>query len=90
MKPQLGFRRVGERCKRTGLAKFRKLKDAFKRAEAVDLCHALCRKKADISDFHFDSDLFDGQSALGKFTRLCVTEPNVARRPSISTPPRGL
>ena len=32
-------------------------------------------------DFNFDSDLIDGQSAMGKFMRLCVTEPNVARLP---------
>ena len=42
-----------------------------------------CEKKADILDFNFDSDLVDGQSAMGKSMRLCVPEPNVARLPVI-------
>jgi 5-methyltetrahydrofolate--homocysteine methyltransferase len=39
------------------------------------------RKSADVLDFNFDSDLVEGQTAVGKFIRLCVTEPNVARLP---------
>merc|ERR1711979_91559 len=47
----------------------------------MEVCVAQCEKKADILDFNFDSDLIDGESAMGKFMRLCVTEPNVAKLP---------
>jgi len=64
-----------------GSAKFKKLVDAYKWDEAMEVCLTQCEKKADILDFNFDSDLIDGQSAMGKFMRLCVTEPNVAKLP---------
>jgi 5-methyltetrahydrofolate--homocysteine methyltransferase len=76
-----GFQLVGERCNLMGSAKFKKLVDAYKWDEAMEVCLAQCEKKADILDFNFDSDLIDGQSAMGKFMRLCVTEPNVAKLP---------
>ena len=47
----------------------------------MEACLAQREKKADILDFTFESDLIDGQSAMGKFMRLCVTEPNVAKLP---------
>ena len=64
-------------------AKFKKLVDAYKWDEAMEVCLAQCEKSSDVLDFNFDSDLIDGQSAMGKFMRLCVTEPNVARLPFI-------
>ena len=64
-----------------GSAKFKKLVDAYKWDEAMQVCLAQGEKKADILDFNFDSDLSDGRSAMGKFRRLCVTEPNVAKLP---------
>ena len=67
-----------------GSAKFKKLVDAYKWDEAMPVCLAQGEKKADILDFNFDSDLSDGRSAMGKFRRLCVTEPNVAKLPFIS------
>ncbi|CAK0906682.1 unnamed protein product, partial [Prorocentrum cordatum] len=81
LKEDSGFQWVGERCNLMGSAKFKKLVDAYKWDEAMEVCLAQCEKKADILDFNFDSDLIDGQSAMGKFMRLCVTEPNVARLP---------
>eukprot|EP00931_Biecheleriopsis_adriatica_P110612 TRINITY_DN848_c0_g1_i8.p1 TRINITY_DN848_c0_g1~~TRINITY_DN848_c0_g1_i8.p1 ORF type:complete len:1076 (-),score=345.69 TRINITY_DN848_c0_g1_i8:269-3496(-) len=78
---EAGFQWVGERCNLMGSAKFKKLVDAYKWDEAMEVCLAQCEKKADILDFNFDSDLIDGQSAMGKFMRLCVTEPNVAKLP---------
>ena len=53
----------------------------YKWDEAMEVCVAQCEKKADILDFNFDSDLIDGQSAMGKFMKLCVTEPTVAKLP---------
>ena len=70
---------MGERCNLVGSAKFKKLVDACKWDEAMEVCIEQCEKKADILDFNFD--LIDGQSAMSKFMRLCVTEPTVARLP---------
>ena len=78
---EAGFQWVGERCNLMGSAKFKKLVDAYKWDEAMEVCVAQCEKKADILDFNFDSDLIDGQSAMSKFMRLCVTEPTVAKLP---------
>merc|ERR1719394_1724827 len=68
LKEDSGFQWVGERCNLMGSAKFKKLVDAYKWDEAMEVCLAQCEKKADILDFNFDSDLIDGQSAMGKFT----------------------
>jgi len=81
IKPEDGFQWVGERCNLMGSAKFKKLVDAYKWDEAMEVCLAQVEKKADILDFNFDSDLIDGQTAMGKFMRMCVTEPNVAKLP---------
>ena len=78
---ETGFQWVGERCNLMGSAKFKKLVDAYKWDEAMEVCIAQCEKKADILDFNFDSDLIDGQSAMSKFMKLCVTEPTVAKLP---------
>ena len=34
-----------------------------------------------ILDFNFDTDLLDGVSAMGKFMRLCVTDPLISKVP---------
>merc|ERR1719387_1656588 len=81
VRPEDGFQWIGERCNLMGSAKFKKLVDNNKWDEAMEVCVAQCAKDADILDFNFDSDLIDGQSAMGKFMRLCVTEPTVARLP---------
>merc|ERR1719421_2323892 len=76
-----GFQLVGERCNLMGSAKFKKLVDTNKWDEAMEVCIAQCGKSADILDFNFDSDLIDGQTAMGRFMRMCVTEPTVAKLP---------
>jgi len=81
LKEGTGFQQVGERCNLMGSAKFKKLVDSYKWDEAMEVCVAQVEKHTDILDFNFDSDLIDGQSAMGKFMRLCVTEPNIAKLP---------
>ncbi|CAJ1415026.1 unnamed protein product [Effrenium voratum] len=76
-----GFQCVGEQCNLMGSAKFKKLVDACKWVEALEVCVAQCEKKSDILDFNFDSDLIDGQSAMSKFMKLCVTKPAIAKLP---------
>merc|ERR1719386_340066 len=81
IKPESGFQLVGERCNLMGSAKFKKLVDSYKWDEAMEICLAQCEKHADILDFNFDSDLIDGKTAMGRFMRMCVTEPAVAKLP---------
>jgi 5-methyltetrahydrofolate--homocysteine methyltransferase len=38
---------------------------------------------AQILDFNFDTDLLDGVSAMGKFMRLCVTDPLISKVPFV-------
>merc|ERR1719171_1686278 len=81
VRPEDGFTLVGERCNLMGSPKFRKLVDNNKYDEAMEVCIAQTGKAADVLDFNFDSDLIDGQTAMGKFMRMCVTEPAVAKLP---------
>merc|ERR550514_2148758 len=55
--------------------------EGYKWDEAMEVCVAQCQKGADILDFNFDTDLIDGKTAMGKFMRMCVTDPNVAKLP---------
>ena len=34
---------------------------------------------AQVLDFNFDTDLLDGVTAMGKFMRLCVTDPLISK-----------
>jgi len=79
--PEAGFQLVGERCNLMGSVKFKRLVDTYKWDEAMEVCVAQCEKHADILDFNFDSDLIDGQTAMGRFMRMCVTEPNISKLP---------
>jgi 5-methyltetrahydrofolate--homocysteine methyltransferase len=38
---------------------------------------------AQVLDFNFDTDLLDGVSAMGKFMRLCVTDPLISKVPFV-------
>ena len=53
-----------------GFAKFEKLVDACKWDAPMEVCLAHCEKKANILDFNLDSDLIDGQTAMGE----CMNE----------------
>merc|ERR1719421_351954 len=81
LRPEDGFQLVGERCNLMGSAKFKKLVDNNKWDEAMEVCVAQCEKSADILDFNFDTDLIDGKTAMGRFMRMCITEPGVAKLP---------
>ena len=64
-----------------GFAKFEKLADTYKWGEAMDVCIAQEEERADVSDFNSGPDVIEGQSAVSRFMRMCVTEPTVARLP---------
>merc|ERR1719265_1527241 len=79
--PDSGFQLLGERCNLMGSLKFKKLVEGYKWDEAMEVCKAQTEKGADILDFNFDTDLIDGKTAMGRFMRMCVTEPGVAKLP---------
>merc|ERR1719265_531343 len=79
--PDSGFQLLGERCNLMGSLKFKKLVEGYKWDEAMEVCKAQTEKGGDILDFNFDTDLIDGKTAMGKFMRMCVTEPSVAKLP---------
>ena len=45
----------------------------------MEVCIAQCVEHADILDFNLYSNSIDGQSAMGEFMCMYVTEPTVAR-----------
>jgi 5-methyltetrahydrofolate--homocysteine methyltransferase len=77
--PELGFVNVGERCNLMGSLKFKRLINNGKWDEALEICKEQVENGAQIIDFNFDADLIDGKDAMGKFLRLCVTEPQIAK-----------
>jgi len=79
--PDLGFVNIGERCNLMGSLKFKRLISTNKWDEALEVCKEQVENGAQILDFNFDADLIDGERAMGKFLRLCVTEPQIARIP---------
>merc|ERR1719191_1803519 len=81
LNPESGFQLLGERCNLMGSLKFKKLVEGYKWDEAMEVCKAQCDKGADVLDFNFDTNLIDGKMAMGKFMRMCVTEPGVAKLP---------
>lgn len=75
------FYRIGERCNLMGSIKFRKLIEKGEWDEALEICKEQCEAGCEVLDFNFDADLIDGKDAMGKFLRLCVTEPQIAQKP---------
>ena len=81
-------RLVGQRCNLTGSALFKGLMDAYRQTRAANRWQAAVRVAseqladgADLVDVNLDSELLDSKWAMGKFLRLCATEPSVARAP---------
>ncbi|KAF4661016.1 hypothetical protein FOL47_006877 [Perkinsus chesapeaki] len=79
--PELGFVNVGERCNLMGSLRFKKMVEQSRWDEALEVAKEQVENGAQILDFNFDADLIDGQLAMGRFMRSCVTEPAIARVP---------
>ena len=62
-----------------GFAKLKELVDSYKWDKAMVRCMAQCEDHADILVFNIDSDLLDGEPAMGWFMKMCVAEPTAAR-----------
>mmetsp|Transcript_56611 Transcript_56611/g.143302 ORF Transcript_56611/g.143302 Transcript_56611/m.143302 type:complete len:2006 (+) Transcript_56611:83-6100(+) len=88
VQPHVGLQMVGQRCNMTGSSLFQELINSYKYTRkgnrwdaAIDLCLQQCEAGADILDMNFDSDLVDVKWAMGKFVRLCATNPKIAKVP---------
>ncbi len=75
------FVNVGERTNVTGSAVFRKLIEADKYAEAVQVARQQVENGAQIVDVNMDEGMLDSEHAMVKFLNLIASEPDVARVP---------
>jgi 5-methyltetrahydrofolate--homocysteine methyltransferase len=79
----LNFVNIGERCNVAGSLVFKKLIKENKMEEALSLCKQQVENGAQLLDFNFDDSMLDGVEYMGKFIRMCSTEPNIARVPFV-------
>jgi 5-methyltetrahydrofolate--homocysteine methyltransferase len=75
------FVNVGERTNVTGSAIFRKLIEADKYAEAVQVARQQVENGAQIVDVNMDEGMLDSEQAMVTFLNLIASEPDVARVP---------
>merc|ERR1719159_1357504 len=75
------FTNIGERCNLLGSRKFKRLIEQNKWDDALEIAREQVENGAQILDFNFDTDLLDGVTAMGKFMRLCVTDPLISKVP---------
>jgi 5-methyltetrahydrofolate--homocysteine methyltransferase len=75
------FVNVGERTNVTGSAIFRKLIEADKYAEAVQVARQQVENGAQIVDVNMDEGMLDSEQAMVRFLNLIASEPDVARVP---------
>jgi 5-methyltetrahydrofolate--homocysteine methyltransferase len=75
------FVNIGERCNLLGSRKFKRLIEQNKWDDALEIAREQVENGAQILDFNFDTDLLDGVTAMGKFMRLCVTDPLISKVP---------
>merc|ERR1719247_1848195 len=77
------FINIGERCNLLGSRKFKRLIENNKWDDALEIAREQVENGAQILDFNFDTDLLDGVTAMGKFMRLCVTDPLISKVPFV-------
>merc|ERR1719313_2010793 len=77
------FTNIGERCNLLGSRKFKRLIENNQWDDALEIAREQVENGAQILDFNFDTDLLDGVSAMGKFMRLCVTDPLISKVPFV-------
>jgi 5-methyltetrahydrofolate--homocysteine methyltransferase len=79
--PELNFVNVGERCNVTGSARFRKLIEADRYDQAIEVARDQVNNGAQILDINMDEGLLDSEAAMQRFLQLLAAEPDVARLP---------
>ena len=77
----LPFLNVGERCNIAGSRKFKRLIVEGKYPEAMDIAKQQVMDGAHVVDINLDDGMIDGVSAMEKFVKMAVTEPDIAKVP---------
>jgi 5-methyltetrahydrofolate--homocysteine methyltransferase len=80
-KDTLPFMNIGERCNISGSIAFKKLIVANNYASAMDVAKKQLVDGAHVVDINLDDGLIDGVSAMEKFCKIAVTEPDVSKAP---------
>ena len=75
------FINVGERTNVTGSAKFRKLIEAEKFDEAIQIARQQVENGAQVIDINMDEGMLDSEGAMVKFLNLLAGEPDIAKIP---------
>jgi 5-methyltetrahydrofolate--homocysteine methyltransferase len=78
---ELGFINVGERCNISGSIKFKKLILNNDYDAALAVAKAQVENGAQVIDVNMDDGMLDGEYAMERFLRLCVTEPDISKVP---------
>ncbi len=79
--PELNFVNVGERTNVTGSALFRKMVQAEKYDEAVEVARQQVDNGAQVIDVNMDEGLLDSEAAMARYLNLIAAEPDIARVP---------
>ena len=77
----LPFLNVGERCNIAGSIRFKKLMMAGNYSAAMDIAKKQVEDGAHVVDINVDDGMLDGLSAMQKFVKIAVTEPEIAKAP---------
>ena len=75
------FVNIGERCNISGSIQFKKLIKNDKYDDAIAVAKAQVQNGAQILDFNLDDGLINGVSAMTKFVRLALADPEIASVP---------
>src|SRR4029078_2224722 len=75
------FVKIGEGCKRTGYARFKKLILAGDYDAAVEVARDQVENGAQIVDVNMDESLLDHEQAMPVFLKRIAAEPDIARVP---------
>ena len=77
------FMNIGERCNIAGSRKFKRLIMSGDYGAAMDIAKAQVEDGAMTIDINVDDGMLDGVSAMAKFCKIAVTEPDVSKVPFV-------
>ena len=80
-KEKLRFVNIGERCNIAGSIAFKKLVMAGNYQKCMEVAAKQVAGGAHVVDINLDDGLLDGVSAMQKFCKIAVTEPDVSKVP---------
>ncbi|KAA3626904.1 MAG: methionine synthase [Proteobacteria bacterium] len=75
------FVNVGERANVTGSAKFKRLILEGDYEAALSVAREQVEDGAQVIDVNMDEAMLDGEAAMGRFLKLCASEPDISRVP---------